>query len=278
MKHYTTITWSEIPGLFPSGYSDKIKIYHRPVKMGVHRPWQIITENPEASTYDELNVQRQIQSANYDKYYLEFTANEDLNVEMMPLADSILIYTEAENKTLHAKIIDLSGTPLQNKPLKKYYLEFFDTNVDNYANGMAILSPLRSDVITSWVGLTDLAKVIMTANSVTYTYYSAFTVKRIAPELENKKEMEIGGVKKVSRVTIRIARQLILYMTNVTAAEFANVAAQTSYLSVTEPGYSYSIPDFEMPEVTIEEVAGGIDLNKVTLKFYDSINDINPLS
>jgi len=272
---YTLITWSVIPGFFVSGYADKLKLNQvHPVRDGVLTT-EIRTENPEAASFDSLYIPRLIQSTNYDKYTLQFIATEHMNVEMITQAQTISIYSTAEQRYYDAKIINLTFEKVFNTPNRKYTLEFYDVNADNYPNGLPIITPLRSDVLTTWQGTSSLTRVQLVVGGTSYNYYTALVARLFPGENENQKETELNGKKIISRVTIKTKRRVVLYLNDADTASFALYAPQCVDQFTCTIG---SNTNLEQPNITVEQVAGGIDLNKVTLEITSVLNDKYPLT
>lgn len=137
------ITISNIPGDFPSGYSEQIYLDTRSVRIG--RDFTIFeTADAVKILNDQKYRKRKIQSINYDKYTIELITTESVDIDRINMANTVTIVQDSGD--IHeAEIIDFTeATRMQNSEFRLYNLIYRNlTNkqtIDYLSNETVIVS------------------------------------------------------------------------------------------------------------------------------------------
>ncbi len=119
------ITISNIPGDFPTGYSEQYYIDTRSVRIGKESTI-IETEKSHKALNDQIFKKRKIQSIFYDKYTIEFVTTESIDIDRVNMANFIQIVQDS-GEIHEAEIIDFSdATRMQNSEFRLYNLVYIN--------------------------------------------------------------------------------------------------------------------------------------------------------
>jgi len=181
-------------------------------------------------------------------------------------------------------ILDLQINKVPGSNADLVTLEFYDKNVDNYFNRDPVTSPLRSDVLTDRKDTSELNSVRFydtSADSYFY-YYTALKAKVLESDIENAEQFKLNGQTITARTTTRTRRSIVLYLTDSATQTFKQRMAKAGEDTSTDSGDRVAIgsggayyTSIEVPDMAIERISGGIDLNRVQLTVTTAINDNN---
>lgn len=281
-SQYILIQWSDAPGILPPSFTEKLYLGNNRVEhIGVHKEIVSVGEKL-ATTYNSLARDRIIQALMFDKYRIKFLRKESHVIETLEIADIKTIYDYATLKTFHPIILDISSEQAEGS-YQLVTIEFYDVNVDNYYNSYPVVNHLRSDTLTVRYSDNVLTKIVLTPSNysgwtIPYTYYSPFIAKLFTPQPEINANSELEGVQINTRVAINQQAQIVFFLNNADLAEFKYYSmlcnAYNAYIQIKSYDSGYTIyTSQQLPQISDEQVSGGIDLYKVTLTIIYNTDD-----
>jgi hypothetical protein len=274
-QEYTLIQFSDLLGLMPVGFVDKIYIERqRPVRVGVHEEL-FITERKMSTTYDTHPENRKVQALIYDKYRVQFLRKESYHVEALKFAEMVTVYSYGEKKTYTAKITDVQTDNIAGSSASKVTLEFYDVNSANYYQSN-VVNFLRSDTITARVNASQLTKIQVVVTSLdNYVYYSPFNPEMKESDLEVNEGIDYEGERRTARTVTKSQQEIMFYLNQANVANFKKKIVLCSQYNMvrilTAAGTTYRNKDLCTYEV--EEIGGAVDLYKVILRINTDINN-----
>jgi len=277
-QQYCLIVYSDLYGVFPTTYTEKVYFKGRPVKL---EPHEVITMSEEVvkTTLDANYRQRIIQAQIFDRYEMKLITSENYAIETLKYADSITAYSFNEKKEYHPVIEEVTKNKISGSTFQEVTITFWDKNTDNYYNGQPVINHLRSDALLArGYGAATLTKVTLDQLNhdtwtTDYNFYTAlYMVKSV--ETANKEESDLNGELINTRLSIKTKREITLYLTEADAynlAYYGNLCnSYNGRIQVSEKGGALPM-QVELPEINCEQVKGAVDLWKCTIKFTQGV-------
>jgi hypothetical protein len=274
-QEYTLIQFSDLAGLMPPGFVDKLYIERqRPVRIGTHDEL-FLTDRKRATTWDSHPENQKIQAVIYDKYRVQFLRKENYHIEALKFAGTVTIYSYGDKRNYTAKILDVQTEAVPGSSVQKVTVEFYDTNPSNYYNTNTV-NYLRSDKITARINPSQLTKIQVVVTSLDqYAYYSPYAPELKESDVEINEGIEYQGERRTIRTVSKSQREVVFYLNESDLATFKKKIILCSQYNMvrflTVAGTTYRNKDF--PAYEVEEIGGAIDLYKVTLKINTDINN-----
>lgn len=278
-NEYILIQFSDINGIYPSEYQEKVYIKGRPVREGLFKESFVTTEKHNL-VYDDNYRQRLIQGIYYDKWRIQFIKTESNAMELLEFAETIILYSYGSAMQLSPVILDLTTEKVTGSDFDMVTIEFYDKRRENYSFRYPVNNVLRSDALLDRLTVDKLNRLQITNNVDTWNFYSALPSIEIETDAANVGESELNGQIITSRVTTKTQKQQQLFFNDEDLQLFKELAPLcgeqagatiSHFMSIYEGGVYYQA--VERPTFEIETISGAIQLHKVILNLTIEVNN-----
>ena len=274
-----SIRFKGLPGLYPDIFEDRFYTDYRTVKIGIYEESFVTDE--KYMMIDSLAYEpRRIQDIVYDKYRLKFVRKESEPYELMKYADEVVVFLGSY--LIHnAIVLDVNITDVPDSAFQLVTMGYYDTNTVNYLDTQPIIDHLKSDNLLDRYSFGDLnimslhpgqgAAQIGWADPI--YIYSLLEPLRSASEPDNVNDIDVAGVKKNTRVSVRTQWDMVFYLGNtayakaITYLPMCNLYTGSCRMAVGQK----SIGSVDVPEFSAEKVSGAADLYRLNVSLHSSV-------
>jgi hypothetical protein len=266
------INIAEIPGFFPSGYTEQLYLDARSVRNGID---SVIIKTLEKFkvTNDETYRLRNAQTVFYDKYLLELTVPESVNIDLMNFSGQSII-TLDNSEQHNAEFIEVPvGEKLGNTYFRKYILTYRDLYSKNTINHLTYDSTLNPDYSTELV--------IRNVATLKSKILPIFTVGEYTRTADNSNHIELVNTESAFKEIVFSAylsendkNTVLEYVNSNSIGTLADLRTGKAYINViTGVGTSTSYTSLETPVVTVDDSdLEGLFYVTVTMSYEQILN------
>lgn len=272
----TRIKYSGLYGVMPSGYTENVIAQDRPHREGIYQ--EIFeTDMLYASVTDDHLQRRMVQVLAYDKYMISFMATESNNIHLMRYAENITL--QNGEKFYHAVMLDISIENISETSFQKVTFEFYDKNPDNYTSQYPVIEYLKSDTLIDRYEFSQLSGVRITDKATGDKLLDLHTTLKPIEQAHQPDESEIKAQNGITVVTNSVVKTFLEFKIYCSQSDMTKAMQLLPLCDGVK--YDLMMADglrvaqvLERPEWDVEQIQGGYDLWKITIKgVYTLVNN-----